>query len=218
MGEHYYSEKPASAHAPRAFTLEANGRTLSITTDAGVFSKAHLDTGTELLLKALPGAFSGRALDLGCGWGPVGLTMAVRWPGAEIVLADINERAVGLAKQNLSANRLSAQVLQSDGFANVPGAFDLIATNPPIRAGKAVIYRLFEEAAARLTPGGALYIVMRKQQGAESAQRFLEGLFEPVEVVERGGGFRVLLARKREGTPGALPLDPTRREFEDIAP
>ncbi len=194
MGEQYFSREPTSAHEIRSLKIEVAGRILCFQTDAGVFSRERLDPGTSLLLKAQPLSFAGRALDLGCGWGPVGVMMAVRWPGAEIVMADLNARAVELATRNLAANGLSAAVFQGDGFSNVPGSFDLIAMNPPIRAGKAVIYRLFDESAGRLKPGGALYAVMRKQQGAESAQRHLMERMGRVEIVERGSGYRVFRA------------------------
>lgn len=196
MAEHYYTQEPTSKHEEHAFTLECAGRALRFETDAGVFSKLRLDPGTALLLKALPENFSGRALDLGCGWGPVGCCMAARWQHARIALCDVNERAAGLARENLRRNNLSGEVSCGDGLDAVEGAFDLIAVNPPIRAGKAVIYRLFAQSAQRLTAGGNLYVVMRRAQGAESAEKELKTLFPKVETVERGGGYRVFQAEK----------------------
>ena len=196
MAEHYYTQEPTSKHEEHAFTLECAGRALRFETDAGVFSKLRLDPGTALLLKALPENFSGRALDLGCGWGPVGCCMAARWQHARIALCDVNERAAGLARENLRRNNLSGEVSCGDGLDAVEGAFDLIAVNPPIRAGKAVIYRLFAQSAQRLTAGGNLYVVMRRAQGAESAEKELKTLFPKVETVERGGGYRVFRAEK----------------------
>ena len=196
MAEHYYTQEPTSKHEEHAFTLECAGRALRFETDAGVFSKLRLDPGTALLLKALPESFSGRALDLGCGWGPVGCCMAARWQHARIALCDVNERAAGLARENLRRNNLSGEVSCGDGLDAVEGAFDLIAVNPPIRAGKVVIYRLFAQSAQRLTAGGNLYVVMRRAQGAESAEKELKTLFSKVETVERGGGYRVFRAEK----------------------
>ena len=196
MAEHYYTQEPTSKHEEHAFTLECAGRALRFETDAGVFSKLRLDPGTALLLKALQESFSGRALDLGCGWGPVGCCMAARWQHARIALCDVNERAAGLARENLRRNNLSGEVSCGDGLDAVEGAFDLIAVNPPIRAGKAVIYRLFAQSAQRLTAGGNLYVVMRRAQGAESAEKELKTLFSKVETVERGGGYRVFRAEK----------------------
>lgn len=196
MAEHYYTAEPTSRHEEHVFTLEEAGRQLKFVTDAGVFSKTKLDTGTALLLKALPDAFEGRALDLGCGWGPVAVTMSARWPKAQIVLCDINERAVMLAQENLRRNGFAADAHQGDGLDAVEGQFDLIAVNPPIRAGKATVYKLFAQSAERLNAGGSLYVVMRKQQGAESAEKELKGLFASVSTVERGSGFRVFLCRR----------------------
>ncbi|MDR0897836.1 MAG: class I SAM-dependent methyltransferase [Oscillospiraceae bacterium] len=196
MPDHYFTETPASAHAPQAFSFAYRGHALRFETDAGVFSRDAVDKGTQLLLESFPEDFTGRALDLGCGWGAVGACMAAIWPGAEILLTDVNARAAELARQNLRTNGLTAEVFQGDGLAAVAGHFDLIALNPPIRAGKAVVYRLFEESVARLTPGGALLVVIRKQQGAESALRFLRTLLGDVQVVRRGGGFWVLRGNK----------------------
>lgn len=194
MTEHYYTENPGSAHDERRITLRALGNELTFTTDAGVFSRDGLDRGTEVLLDALP-PLSGRVLDLGCGWGAVGVAVGKRWPELDIVMTDINRRAVDLARRNLAANGVSAQVVQGDGFEGVAGRFDAILTNPPIRAGKAVIYGLFSRARDFLTPDGALYVVIRKQQGAPSALKFLRETYADAQVVDRGSGFHVLRAR-----------------------
>ena len=195
MSDHYYTANPASAHDERRVALTALGNALVFTTDAGVFSRDGLDKGTEALLNALPVPMEGRVLDLGCGWGPVGVALGKKYPALEIVMTDINQRAAELARRNLAANGVRAQVVQGDGFAAVEGSFDAILTNPPIRAGKAVIYALFREARARLNPGGALYIVIRKQQGAPSALKFLREVYDEAEVIDRSGGFHVIRAR-----------------------
>ncbi len=195
MSEHYYTENPTSGHDERRIALRALGRELTFTTDAGVFSRDGLDRGTEVLLDALP-ELSGRVLDLGCGWGAVGVALGAKYPALEIVMTDINQRAVDLARRNLAANGVRAEVVQGDGFAAVEGAFDAIITNPPIRAGKAVIYGLFAQARDFLKPGGALYIVIRKQQGAPSALKYLKELYGDAEVIDRGSGFHVIRARR----------------------
>ena len=193
MPDHYYTELPNSAHDERQIALTALGRTLHFTTDAGVFSRDGLDKGTEILLGALP-EMSGRALDLGCGWGAVGVALGARYPELEIVMTDVNARAVELARRNAAANGVRATVVQGDGYAAVEGAFDAIVTNPPIRAGKAVIYALFDSARARLVPGGALYIVIRKQQGAPSALKHLRETWAGAEVIKREAGYWVIRA------------------------
>jgi 16S rRNA (guanine1207-N2)-methyltransferase len=193
MPDHYYTENPGSAHAERRIALRALGNALTFITDAGVFSRDGLDRGTELLLDALP-PLKGRVLDLGCGWGAVGVALGKRYPELDIVMTDINSRAVGLARRNLAENGVSATVLQGDGFAAVEGRFDAIVTNPPIRAGKAVVYALFAQAREHLNPGGALYAVVRKQQGAPSALKYLREIYSRAEIVDRGSGFHVMRA------------------------
>ena len=192
MTEHYYAKNPSVAHDERRVIFEVLGLKIECTTDSGVFSREGLDMGTRILLEALP-EVSGRALDLGCGWGPVGVALGRKYPEAELVLSDVNERAAELARRNLRDNGVTnARVVCGDGFEKVEGDFDLIALNPPIRAGKAVIYALFANAAGHLRPGGALYIVIRKQQGAESAQKYLKTLYGDVERVARDKGYWVL--------------------------
>ena len=193
MTEHYYTPEPAAAHDEREVTLSALGVTLACVTDAGVFSRDGLDKGTEALLNALP-PLTGRVLDLGCGWGPVGAVLGKRWPELDIVMTDVNRRAVELARRNLERNGVKAAVVQGDGYAAVEGSFDAILTNPPIRAGKALIYSLFDQARDRLNPGGALYIVIRKQQGAPSALRHLRETWPAAEVIDRSGGYWVIRA------------------------
>ena len=195
MSEHYYTQNPQSAHDERKIEVNVLDCALHFTTDAGVFSRDGLDRGTEVLLNALPEP-KGRVLDLGCGWGAVGVALGKRWPGAEIVMTDVNARAVELARRNLSANGVTARVVQGDGFEAVEGRFDLIITNPPIRAGKAVIYGFFDQALERLAPGGELYIVIRKQQGAPSALKHLGQAGAQAEVVEREAGYWVIRATR----------------------
>ena len=198
MTEHYYSENPGVAHDEQQVIYQALGLRFSCVTDAGVFSRDGLDMGTRILLEALP-ELHGRILDLGCGWGPVGAALGKRYPDAQLVLTDVNSRATALAARHLSANGVThATVVQGDGFASVEGKFDAIALNPPLRAGKAVIYALFADAARHLKPDGALYLVIRKQQGAESAQRYLETIYGSVTRIAREKGYWVLKCAEPE--------------------
>ena len=196
MTEHYYTSAPTSEHEERHFNHVFAGRVLRFQTDAGVFSKQHIDPGSELLCKALPADLSGRVLDMGCGWGAMTILTLAKCPGCDITMADVNERALELAKENVAANRMQAKALISDGFANIEGEFEAVITNPPIRAGKAVIYKMFEDAKAHLREGGSLYLVIRKQQGAPSALKFLKELYRKAEVIERDGGYWVIRCDK----------------------
>ena len=201
MTQHYYSQNPEAAHDLQRVIYEVLGLRFSCTTDAGVFSRDGLDMGTRILLEALP-ELRGRILDLGCGWGPVGVALGRRYPDAQLLLTDVNARAAELAERNLAENGVTnAKVVRGDGFEAVEGAFDAIVLNPPIRAGKAVIYAMFSEAAGHLAEGGALYVVIRKQQGAESAQRYLGTVYGDVARIAREKGYWVLRCARPEARP-----------------
>lgn len=192
MNDHYYSQQPTSESRPVAATFTYRGRQLSLMTDAGVFSRGELDSGTRILLDALPDTLSGRILDLGCGWGPVGICVGLENPEAQIVLSDVNERALDLTQKNAAQYRVNATFVQSDGFAAIEGEFDCVITNPPIRTGKQVIYQMFADAQQHLKENGTLYIVIRKQQGAESAKKYLQTLFPDVAVIDKSGGYWII--------------------------
>ncbi|MGN0995576.1 MAG: class I SAM-dependent methyltransferase [Candidatus Ventricola sp.] len=192
MPEHYFTASPQSGHEARSFRAVFAGRVLAFDTDAGVFSKQHVDPGSELLCRTLPPTLSGEVLDMGCGWGAMTVMTLARCPEVSVTMADVNERALALAVSNVAKNHMQARAVLSDGFDQIDGLFDAVITNPPIRAGKAVIYAMFEDAKAHLKPGGALYLVIRKQQGAPSALKFLQGLYARAEVIEREGGYWVI--------------------------
>lgn len=192
MSDHYYSASPQSEHRYAPCDYEYRGEKLHFTTDAGVFSRGEVDFGTDVLLRALPDPLEGRVLDLGCGWGPVGVCVGKKYPGCEIVMSDVNQRALALAQKNARENGVMAQGILSSGLDQVEGSFDCIITNPPIRAGKQVIYAMFAACAGRLGKKGEMYLVIRKQQGADSAVKYLKTLFAQVETIERSGGFHVI--------------------------
>ena len=193
MADHYFTQTPQSEHKPAQFETRYREHTLLFETDSGVFSRLELDRGTEVLLDALPDGLHGTTLDMGCGYGALGVSLAKAYPDCMVTMIDINERAVSLAKENAKRNGVAAETLQSDGFASIGGrTYDLIVMNPPIRAGKQVIYRLFADGAHALNPGGAMGVVIRKQQGAPSAQTYLKTLFDDVQLRQRESGFWVL--------------------------
>ena len=195
MNDHYYTRTPQSASRPAECTFSYRGIDLVFTTDAGVFSRGEVDTGTRLLLEALPEEMSGDILDLGCGWGVIGITVAKKWPACRVTMADVNLRALELSRENAKKNRADVVCAESDGMAAFEGkAFDAVITNPPIRAGKQVIYKMFADAAKCLKPEGALYLVIRKQQGAESCVKYLQTIYAGVEKLDKSGGFWVLKA------------------------
>ena len=196
MSDHYYSASPQSAHRYAVCEYGYRGEALRFTTDAGVFSRGEMDFGTDVLLRALPDPVTGDVLDVGCGWGAIGVTVGKKYPGCRVTMCDVNERAAELTRDNARRNGVDAGVLLSDGLSRVAGSFDFILTNPPIRAGKQVIYGIFAEAREHLKPAGEMYLVIRKQQGADSAVKYLKTLFADVETIERSGGFHVIRCRK----------------------
>ena len=194
MTEQYYTADPTSASKPVPCAFPYRGYGLNFMTDAGVFSKGELDPGTRLLLDALPN-MTGDVLDVGCGWGAIGIAVAKAYPSCRVTMVDVNRRALSLCRENAERNRVTVECLESDGLAAVAGrAFDAIVTNPPIRAGKQVIYKMFLDAAGQLAPDGALYLVIRKQQGAESCMKYLKTIFTDVEKLDKSNGYWVLRA------------------------
>ncbi len=201
MAEQYFSRKPSAPHRALEFTAVLRGRPFTFGTDSAVFSRREVDAGTRLLIDALAVGPSESLLDLGCGYGPIGVAVAATVQGGRVVMTDVNRRAVALSRKNAEANRVRVEVREGELFAPVEGlAFDHIASNPPIRAGKAVVHGIVEGAPAHLLEGGSLWLVARTQQGAPSLMRKMEEVFGNAEVVSRGGGFRVLRST-RPGNP-----------------
>lgn len=194
---HYFENNPPKSIKQYTVTYTLNGETFSLLASSGIFAKQGLDAGSRLLINVLlQDTLSGACLDLGCGYGPVGLTLAKLNPKLEVTLADVNERAVIDAQHN--AQRLGLthlQIVTSDGFQELTRTFDVIAFNPPIRAGKKVIYRLYQEAKQHLNPDGSFYIVIRKDKGAASHEDYLLTLFSKVLRRDRDKGYLVLIAK-----------------------
>ena len=210
---HYFTDNGTMESDERTLSIQYSDTEFTFVTDSGVFSKTRLDDGSRILLDALSGMdVSGRVLDLGCGWGAIGIILMkaiMRAPmpitdsttipitdTSSVAFADVNPRAAALTRRNLQINGLgrSAEVYVSDGVADVPGMFDWIITNPPIRAGKSVVCGMIRAAADRLNQGGRLALVVRRQQGAESMLRFLQEIFPRVDVPAKHKGYWVLIA------------------------
>ncbi|MGP4072828.1 class I SAM-dependent methyltransferase [Piscibacillus sp. B03] len=197
MSDHYYSKNPTSKRNPSQFQTTLSSITLNFHTDEGVFSKKQVDFGTKTLIEHfdLPKG-QGDLLDLGCGYGPIGITLAKRYPERSVVMVDVNERAIELAKKNCETNQASnVEVLQSDGVKEVSDrAFGAVITNPPFRAGKKVVHNMIEDSYNVLTQEGELWVVVQKKQGAPSLKEKMESLFGNVDVVVRNKGYYVLRA------------------------
>ncbi|MFT8872737.1 MAG: class I SAM-dependent methyltransferase [Sporolactobacillus sp.] len=197
MDDHYYSEHPHAASLRRTFQTELRGLHLTLTTDRGVFSKSSVDFGSRLLIEHFEEpSITGAILDVGCGYGPIGIAIGKAYPQRQIVMTDINERAVQLARENAAANALRATVFQGDRLSAVQGLFAAVVSNPPIRAGKAVVHGIFADSCAVLLPGGTFWTVVQKKQGAPSALARLRELYEDVRMIARSKGYAVFRAKK----------------------
>ena len=199
MSQHYYSKNPQTKSNPREWTDVLRGEKFRFQTDAGVFSKSEVDFGSRLLIETYVEAeIDGPVLDVGCGYGPIGMAVAKASPHKQVHMVDVNTRAIELAKTNVEKNDVSnVRIYESDGLSAVEASdFSAILTNPPIRAGKDTIFRFYEEAAEKLADGGSLWVVIQKKQGAPSTQVKLEELFGEVRVVDKKKGYFIFEARK----------------------
>lgn len=196
MAEHYYTNQPTARHDRKFIETVLRGKRLKLATDAGVFSRNEVDYGSRFLIETMNIAEDARVLDMGCGYGPIGLSAALLAVRGHVVMADVNERALELARENARLNGIgNVRIVQSDLFEQVPeGPYTVIVSNPPIRAGKQVVHRLFEQSLDFLAEGGELWIVIQKKQGAPSAIARLEQLFSDVQVVDKSKGYRVIRA------------------------
>lgn len=198
MTEHYYSAKPSVAHELNQIQIKLRGKDFIFVTDAGVFSKKDIDFGSKLLIETMVINRKDSVLDVGCGYGPIGLSAALLADQGRVTMIDINERAVQLSRDNAIRNGIkNVAVLQSDLLTEVANQrFDSIVTNPPIRAGKEVVHRIFGQAFDALVPGGCLWVVIQKKQGAPSAFTKLETIFGNVLDVANDKGYRIFKATK----------------------
>ena len=197
-GDHYFSPHPRGRGGRRTLSVILRGRQVKLTTEAGVFSRRRVDSGTRLLIEKMEINPADRVLDLGCGYGVVGLVAAGLATQGRVTLVDVNQRAVDLARANLRANGVNnAEAIAGDGFAPVAGrSFDVIALNPPIRAGLAVIHRLIDESLQHLLDGGRLYLVGRTKQGVIRLAAKMREVFGNAEEIAKGGGYRLYLSQR----------------------
>lgn len=200
MNDHYFSSEPSAKHDLQEFSAELRGKEYFFRTDAGVFSKNEVDLGTRILIDNLALQPGQTVLDVGSGYGPIGMVAATLvGPLGQVYMVDVNQRACELARANLIRNGIHhAQVFAGDGLKALPThlTFDWVLSNPPIRAGKAVVYPLLTDAFHALKPGGCLLVVIRTKQGAKSLENYLADLAGGCETIEKKAGFRVLKSCK----------------------
>ena len=193
MSTQYFAERPESAHRPGSVHVVLPDVHLELATDAGVFSPTRLDPGTRLLLDtAPPPPAAGNLLDLGCGYGPLALVLAARAPGAAVWATDVNTRALDLCARNAAAAGLPGVRCLPPGDPALPASYELIWSNPPIRIGKAALHELLAAWLARLAPAGSAYLVVQRNLGSDSLQRWLGEAGWAADRFAARGGYRVL--------------------------
>lgn len=192
MSEHYYTERPASEIKERVFRQTIKTAELSLTSVSGVFAfESRVDRASGLLIKSFRP--SGKSvLDLGCGYGAIGLFIKALYRNQIVCLSDINERAVEYAILNAANNRLTVKTVKSDLFSAFEGiTFDDIVTNPPIAAGKKLLINLIGEAYGHLNPNGALWLVAYHNKGGSTLKEIMKNRFGNAQDMEKSGGIRV---------------------------
>ncbi|OIK14428.1 16S rRNA methyltransferase [Bacillus sp. MUM 116] len=199
MTEHYYSRSQKVESDPKYWDYTLRKHLFRFKTDNGVFSKREVDFGSRLLIEAfeLPDV-EGFILDVGCGYGPIGLSLAQSYPEKIVHMVDVNARAIELAKENAVLNQLqNVEIYESDRLTAVKvNNFAAVLTNPPIRAGKKIVHDIFEQSHEHLAAGGELWIVIQKKQGAPSTIEKLKELFAEVETINKSKGYFVIKAKK----------------------
>jgi 16S rRNA G1207 methylase RsmC len=195
--DHYFSADPSVPFRRVPVTASVWGHSLALQSGSGVFARGRLDIGTAVLFRETARPSGGRVLDLGCGYGVIGLAIASAVPSAVVTGLDVNERAVLLANENAASLGLSSRftAVTPDGVPD-DARYDEIWSNPPIRIGKATLHDLLLTWFARLVPGGRAVMVVGKNLGADSLQRWLAERGYPTERVASAKGFRVLESRR----------------------
>jgi len=199
--EQYFTKNPTTEKEIYKFDWNIGKDRFYFYTSNSVFSKNGVDFGSMLLIETVikeNEKFNGRVLDLGCGYGPIGVIIAKLLFNANVTMSDINERALELTLMNAKENKTEGkiEVINSEVFENIKDSYDMILTNPPIRAGKDVVFSFYEGAYEHLNEGGKFYVVIQKKQGAPSTKAKLESIFGNCETAEKKSGYFIFKAVK----------------------
>lgn len=192
---HYYTNDEVKSD-PELFTYTYFNRNYTFHSDAGVFSKHFIDYGSRVLLNTVDVKDAASLLDVGCGYGPIGLLLKGAHSTLTVDMVDVNRRALALAELNASENHLDVNIYESDAYQNVHGMYDLIVSNPPIRAGKKVVNEILSGSYDHLHDQGRLVVVIQKKQGAPSAKKLMTQVFGNCEILKRDKGYYILQSVK----------------------
>jgi len=194
---HYYTDNSNLVSNKTQFNYSFNNENFIFTTDNGVFSKKDIDYGSYLLIQNIYSLNNIKEfLDLGSGYGPIGIIYKRFNPDTNVTMVDINSRAIELSILNSEINKTKTNVIKTDDILTLNNKFDVVALNPPIRTGKENIYSLYEKSYEVLNDNGSLYIVIQKKQGAQSSFNKLKDLFKEVKLIDRSHGYHIYQAIK----------------------
>ncbi|MFA5692108.1 MAG: methyltransferase [Acholeplasmataceae bacterium] len=193
--DHYFTNNNIK-DKPINFKVYIFNKRYEFLSNQGVFSKNKIDFGTNLLLNTIQITNEKSLLDLGSGIGIMGIILKDNYPNLRITLSDVNKRALTLAKTNANQNKVLVNIIESNLFENIEDKFDVVISNPPIRAGKKITYKLYEDAYKHLNKDGSLWIVIRKAQGAKTTYSFLTTIYSEVVIVNKKNGYYIVKAIK----------------------
>ena len=196
---HYFINDPNLKSNKKQIKYKFLGKESTFNTDNGVFSKDRVDFGTNVLLNSLEDLSNIKnVLDVGCGVGVIGISLAKKYSNLNVTMVDVNEKAVALTKENIALNKLSnCETKESNVYSNVAGTFDMIISNPPIRAGKEIVHKIASEAKGFLSDDGFFYAVVQKKQGADSFKKKLEEVYGNVEIINKDSGYIIFKSVKK---------------------
>lgn len=197
--EHYYTNNPTTESREKIINSTIANENLKFYTDNGVFSKESVDFGTKTMLESFnTEKEDAKVADIGCGYGVISIFLAKKYPTFKFTMVDVNNRVLELSKKNIELNNINneVEVLESSSFDNVEGNFDIVLTNPPIRAGKKIVHKIMIDSYEHLNAQGELWVVIQKKQGMASCKKLLEETFSIVEIVDKNKGYYILRAVK----------------------